>query len=56
MFLLSQYYFSPALTELKFDMKEHTDRRSVVAAVGYRSDEAHEEFLDVMADALACAR
>ena len=46
----------PTLTDLRFDSNVINGRRPLTAAIGYRSSESRDEFVDVMADALSCAR
>lgn len=46
----------PTLTELRFSHDNVSDRRKATVAIGYGSLEQQDEFLDMMADALACRR
>ena len=46
----------PTLTDLRFDLDTITDRRPVKVATGYASSDSRDEFVQVMADALSCAR
>lgn len=46
----------PSLSDKLFDHDEITDRRPLTAAIGYKSDDHHDQFIKTMADALSCAR
>lgn len=46
----------PSLSDKLFDDDDITDRRPLTAAIGYRSDDHSDQFIETMADALSCAR